>query len=236
MSACNSSRNDITPDPVDSASAFSTRLSASATHPAEEEIPARSPLKGVQQMLGINKPAPAAPLEQAEPFPDRPSAVEQVQQLLGIETERERVAREAETFYLDPGDVRQQAGIARGEEMVKSLQRDLLEQRNLADAAGRPSVLQNEIAQAQQIVEAYREQTGRDPAPILTQEQRDYLHENSGLIHDRGEREKLLEGLDRAVISGESGREATLDYDLTCAPAQVQELEQVRDLSWVIEL
>lgn len=187
-------------------------------------------------MLGINEPAFPTPEVQAEPLPDRPSAVEQVQQLLGIETERERVAREAETFYLDPADIQQQAGIARGEEMMKSLEYRLLEQGNTADAARQMAALQNEIVQAQQIVEAYREQTGRDPAPILTQEQRDYLNENSGLIRDRGEREMLREGLDRAVISGESSREATLDYELTRAPAQVQELEPVRDLSWVIEL
>lgn len=136
-------------------------------------------------MLGIDDPTPPTPTGQAEPLPDRPSAVEQVQQLLGIETERERVAREAETFYLDPADARHQAGIARGEEMVKSLEYRLLEQSNEADAAGRMSALQNEVAQAQQLVEAYREQTGRDPAPILTQEQRDYLNDNSGLIRDR---------------------------------------------------
>jgi hypothetical protein len=187
-------------------------------------------------MLGIGDPAPPPPGEQAEHLPDRPSAVEQVQQLLGIETERERAAREAETFQLDPEDVRQHAGIARGEEMVKSVEYRLLEQGNKADAARQMAALQNQIAQAQQFVEAYREQTGRDPAPILTREQRDYLEEHQDLIHDRGEREEFREGLDRAVIGGESSRDATLDYDLTRAPEQVQELEPVRDLSWVIEL
>ena len=178
-------------------------------------------------MLGIEGPAPAPPGEQVEHLPDQPSAVEQVQQLLGIETERERAAREAETFHLDAGDVRQQAGIARGEEMVKSVECRLLEQSNTADVSRQMSALQNEIAQAQQIVEAYREQTGRDPAPILTQEQRDYLHDNREMIRDRSEREEFQEGLDRAVISGESRRDATLDYELTRGAAQVQELEPV---------
>jgi hypothetical protein len=129
-------------------------------------------------MLGIDEPAPVVSEEQAEFLPDRPSAVEQVQQLLGIETERERVAREAETFHLDPEDMRQHAGIARGEEMVKSLEFRQLEQSNGADAARQMATLQSQIAQAQQIVEVYREQTGRDPAPILTQEQRDYLQDH----------------------------------------------------------
>lgn len=187
-------------------------------------------------MLGINEPAPPTPAVQAESLPDRPSAVEQVQQFLGIETERERVAREAETFHLDPADIQQQAGIARGEELVKSLEYRLLEQGDTADVARQMAALQNEIAHAQQLVEAYREQTGRDPAPIITREQRDYLQDHQDLIHDRSEREMLREGLERAVIIGESGRETTLDYELTRAPAQVQELEPVRDLSWVIEL
>ena len=187
-------------------------------------------------MLGINEPTLPTPEGQAEPLPDRPSAVEQVQQFLGIETERERAAREAETFHLDPEDVRQHAGIARGEEMLKSLEFRQLEQSNGKDAARQMAALQSQIAQAQQVVEAYREQTGRDPAAILTQEQRDYLQDHQGLIHDRSEREQFREGLDRAVISGESRREATLDYELTRAPAQVQELEPVREISWIIEL
>ncbi len=187
-------------------------------------------------MLGIGDPAPVAQEEQVELLPDPPSAVEQVQQLLGIETEHERAVREAETFHLDPEDVRQHAGIARGEEMVKSLEFRQLEQSNAADAARQMTALQNQILQAQQIVEAYREQTGRDAAPILTQEQHDYLQDHQDLIHDRSEREQFREGLDRAVISGESSRDATMDYELTRAPAHVQELEQVRDLSWVIEL
>jgi hypothetical protein len=187
-------------------------------------------------MLGIGDPAPAPQEEQAEHLPDGPSAVEQVQQLLGIETDRERAAREAETFQLDPEDVRQQAGLARGEEMVKTLEYRQLEQANTADAARQMSALRDEIAQAQPIVEAYREQTGRDPAPILTPGQRDYLEDRHGLIHDRSERDEFREGLDRAVVSGESSRDATLDYELSRAPAQVQELEPVRDLSWVIEL
>jgi hypothetical protein len=47
--------------------------------------------------------------------------------------------------------------------------------------------------------------------------------------------EPVREGLDRAVVSGESRREATLDYELARGPAQVRELEPVRDLSWVLE-
>lgn len=187
-------------------------------------------------MLGIDEPAPVALEEQAELLPDRPSAIEQVQQLLGIETERERVAREAETFHLDLEDVRQHAGIARGEEMLRSLELRQLERSNVADAARQIATLQSQILQAQQVVEAYREQTGRDPAAILTQEQRNYLQDHQDLIHDRSEREQFREGLDRAVISGESRREATLDYELTRAPAQVQELEPAREISWIIEL
>lgn len=187
-------------------------------------------------MLGIDEPAPVAPEEQVELLPDPPSAVEQVQQLLGIETEHERAARGAETFHLDPEDVWQHAGIARGEEMVKSLEFRQLEQSNAADAARQMTALQNQITQAQQIVEAYRDKTGRDPAPILTQEQHNYLQDHQDLIHDRSEREQFREGLDRAVISGESSRDVTMEYELTRAPAQVQELEPVRDLSWVIEL
>lgn len=67
-------------------------------------------------------------------------------------------------------------------------------------------------------------------------EQRDYLEDHQELIHDRSEREDLREGLNHAVVSGESSRAAPLDYELTRAPAQVHELEPVRDLSWVIEL
>lgn len=187
-------------------------------------------------MLGIDAPAPVAQEEQIELLPAPPSAVEQVQQFLGIETEHERAAREAGTFHLDLEDVRQHAGIARGEEMMKALELRQLEQGNAVDATMQMSALQNQIVQAQQIVEAYREQTGRDPAPILTREQHDYLQGHQDLIHDRSEREQFREGLDRAVISGESSRDATMEYELTRAPAQVQELEPVRDLSWVLEL
>ena len=144
-------------------------------------------------MLGITDPVPALVEEQVERPPAQPSALEHVQQLLGIETESERVAREAETFHLDAGDVRQQAGIARGEGMVKSVEYHLLEQSNTVDATKRMSALRDVIAQAQQVVEAYREHTGRDPAPILTREQHDYLQEHQDVIRDRGEREEFRE-------------------------------------------
>jgi hypothetical protein len=71
---------------------------------------------------------------------------------------RECAAREAETFYLDPEGVRQHAGIARGEEMVRSLEFRRQEQGDTADVTRRVSASQNEIAQAQQIVEASSEQ------------------------------------------------------------------------------
>ena len=60
---------------------------------------------------------------------------------MGIETEREYVAREAETFYLDPEGVRQYAGIARGEEMVRSLEFRRLGPGNTADAARKMSAM-----------------------------------------------------------------------------------------------
>lgn len=120
--------------------------------------------------------------------------------------------------------------------MVKSVEYELLEQRNTPDATKQMMTLRDEIAQAQQTVEAYRDQIGRDPSPILTREQHDFLHTYQDVLRDGEERTALRDGLEHAVISGESTRNATLDYNLTRTPAQVQELKPVRDFSWIIEL
>jgi hypothetical protein len=112
-----------------------------------------------------------------------------------------RRAREAETFQLDAGTCGSRPA-SRGAEMVKSVECRLLRQGNTADSARQVSALRDEIAHAQQIVEAYRDRTGRAPAPILTREQRDYLRDHQDVIRDQGGREEFREGLDRAVVVG----------------------------------
>jgi hypothetical protein len=202
----------------------------------ERQTSSPSAVENVRQILSIASPTSSSSGEQVELPPTQPSAIEQVQQLLGVETESERLGREAVTFYLGASDLSQQAGIARAEQMVKSVEFGLLEQRSSPDAAQQMMNLKDEIAQAQQSVEAYRDQTGRDPVPILTREQHDFLHTNQDVVRDGEERIALRDDSERAVISGESSRDAVLDYDLPRVPAPVQELEAVRDLSWIIEL
>jgi hypothetical protein len=180
-------------------------------------------------MLGITDPTPSASSEQSMHSPALPSEIEHVQQLLGIETEHERIVREAQTFYLDASDLRQQAGIARAEQMVKSIGYHLLEQGNKPDTARQMMTLKEEIKQAQQTVDAYREQTGRDPSPILTGDQRNFLHTHQDVVRDSKERASLREGLAHAVVSGESSRNAALDYQRERAPAKAQQQpEQAR--------
>jgi hypothetical protein len=61
------------------------------------------------------------------------------------------------------------------------------------------------------IIDTYRAQTGCDPAPILTAEQRDFLRSNQDVL-DSGAREELRQGLDRAVIHLESRKDTPLDH------------------------
>jgi hypothetical protein len=180
-------------------------------------------------MLGITDPTPSASSEQSTHSPAPPSDIEPMQQLLGIETERERIVREAKTFYLDASDLRQQAGIARAEQMVKSVEYHLLEQGHTPDAARQMMTLKEEIKRAQNTVDVYREQTGRDPSPILTGDQRNFLHTHQDVVRDSKERASLREGLEHAVVSGESSRHAALDYQPERAPVKAQQQpEQVR--------
>jgi hypothetical protein len=112
-------------------------------------------------------------------------------------------------FQMDRNNPRQQAGIARGEQLVRAIEYS----RTMSEAPHSreiPLMLQDS-RRALPIIDTYRAQTGRDPAPILTVEQRDFLRCNQDVLDSRA-REELRQGLDRAVIHLESGKDTPLDH------------------------
>jgi hypothetical protein len=112
-------------------------------------------------------------------------------------------------FQMDRNNSRQQAGIARGEQMVRAIEYS----RTMSEAphSREIALMLQDSRRALPIIDTYRAQTGRDPAPILTAEQRDFLRCNQDVLDSRA-REELRQGLDRAVIHLESGKDTPLDH------------------------
>jgi hypothetical protein len=74
-------------------------------------------------------------------------------------------------------------------------------------------IMREQSLQAKGIIAEYRDQTGREPAAILTPEQREYLTANRDALDNQSQRGALREGLERAIIAGESSKAASLDYE-----------------------
>jgi len=150
------------------------------------------------------------------------TSIQRLQKPVGIEARaREGEGeRRGQLFQMDRNDPRQQAGIARGEQMTRAVDYS----RTMRDQPDKSitrqiAVMREESRQALLIIDEYRERTGRDPAPILTAEQRENLRSNQDVL-DQQARKELHQGLDRAVIHLESGTDTPLDYAM---PVQIQE-------------
>jgi len=150
---------------------------------------------------------------------------------VGIETQKEKAERErfATLFQIDPNDPKHRAGIARGEQMVRAVQYVLLVGNDSEKAREEAPILREQSLQAKGVIAEYRDQTGREPAPILTPEQRDYLTANRDVLDSQPQREALREGLERAIVVGESSRGVSLDYEHAESHRQETKSEPQRD-------
>jgi hypothetical protein len=151
--------------------------------------------------------------------------------MVGIETQREKAERErlATLFQIDRNDPNQRAGIARGEQMVRAVQYVLLVGNDPEKAREEAPIMREQSLQAKGVIAEYRDQTGREPAPILTPDQRDYLTANRDALDNQAQREALREGLERAIIVGESSRGVSLDYEHRESHRQETKNEPHRD-------
>jgi len=154
-----------------------------------------------------------------------------LQRIVGIETQRDKAERErlAHLFQIDRTDPNQRAGIARGEQMVKAVQYSLLMKTDPEKAREEAPILREQSLQAKGVIAEYRDQTGREPAPILTPEQRDYLTANRDVLDTQAQMEALREGLERAIIVGESSRAVSLNYERPESHRQETKSEPHRD-------
>jgi hypothetical protein len=187
----------------------------------------------VREMLGISVEKGPEPREArsrvgpAHTQPDRPSAPTSRCQGPSAPHHAPKASAPAtiqsgdHLFQIDRSDPRQRAGIARGEQMVRTVEysRMMME----APHSRQIGLMLEHSKQAIGLVEAYKVQTGRDPAPILTTEQRDLLTSNQNLLDSRA-RQELQQALERAVVHLESGRDTPLDQTMPNHPA-----EQTRD-------
>jgi len=119
----------------------------------------------------------------------------------------------AKLFQIDRNDPKQRAGIARGEQIVRAVQYSVLMKTDPDKAREQAPIMREQSLQAKGIIAEYRDQTGREPAPILTPEQGDYLTANRDVLDSQAQREALREGLERAIIVGEASRGVRLDYE-----------------------
>src|SRR5262249_7187187 len=151
--------------------------------------------------------------------------------IVGIETQRENAQRErlATLFQIDRNEPKQRAGIARGELMVRAVQYRLLVNTDPEKAREQAPILQEQSLQAKGVTAEYRDQTGREPAPILTPEQRDYLMANREALDTQAQREALREGLERSIIVGESSKGVSLDYERPESHRQETKSQPQRD-------
>jgi hypothetical protein len=149
-------------------------------------------------------------------------SIQSLQRTVRIETRAQRGEAESQgqLFQLDTNEPRQRAGIARGEQMIRALEycRTMRDQPDKSITRQIAAMLE-ESRQAVLKIDEYRERTGRDPAPILTAEQKDFLKSNQDVL-DGHAREELHQGLDRAVIHLESGKDTPLDHPMS---VQIQE-------------
>jgi len=154
-----------------------------------------------------------------------------LQRIVGIETQRDKAERErlAKLFQTDRNDPNQLAGITRGEQMVRAVQYSLLMKNDRERAREQSLSMREQSLQAKEVIGEYRDQTGREPAPILTPEQRDYLTANRDALDSQAQREALREGLERAIIIGESSRGVSLDYERPEAHRQETKGQPQRD-------
>jgi hypothetical protein len=161
----------------------------------------------------------------------RLSALERLQRIVGIETQREKAERErlATLFQIDRTDPNQRAGIARGEQMLRAVQYRVLMKTDPEEAREEAPILREQSLQAKGVIAEYRDQTGREPAPILTPDQRDYLTANRDALDNQAQREALRGGLERAIIVGESSRGVSLDYEHRESHRQETKSEPHRD-------
>src|SRR5215469_15199349 len=161
----------------------------------------------------------------------RLSALERLQRMVGIETQREKAERErlATLFQIDRTDPNQPAGIARGEQMVRAVQYSVLMKTDPEKAREEAPIMREQSLQAKGVIAEYRDQTGREPAPILSPEQRDYLTANRDALDSQAQREALREGLERAMIGGEAPRGVSLHYELLESHRQETKSQPQRD-------
>jgi hypothetical protein len=154
-----------------------------------------------------------------------------LQRIVGIETQKEKAEREraANLFQIDRSDPNQRAGIARGELMLRAVQYSVLVKTDQEKARELAPVMREQSLQAKGVIAEYRDQTGREPAPILTPEQRDYLGANRDVLDSQAQRETLREGLEKAIITGESSRGVSLDYEHRESQRQETKSEPQRD-------
>jgi len=154
-----------------------------------------------------------------------------LQKIVGIETQKEKAERErlATLFQIDRTDPNQRAGIARGEQMVRAVQYCVLMKTDPEKAIEQAPIMREQSLQAKGVIAEYRDQTGREPAPILTPDQRDYLTANRDVLNNQAQREAIREGLERAIIVGESSRGVSLDYQRPESHRQETKSEPHRD-------
>src|SRR5262249_48003846 len=126
-------------------------------------------------------------------------------------------------------DPNQRAGIARGEQMVRAVEYVLLIRNDPEEAREEAPVMREQSLQAKGVIAEYRDQTGREPAPILTPDHKDYLTANRDVLESQPKREALREGLERAIIVGESSRVVSLDYQRPESHRQETKSEPHRD-------
>src|SRR5262249_53999189 len=96
------------------------------------------------------------------------SALERLQRIVGIETQKEKAERErlATLFQIDRTNPNQQAGIARGEQMLRAVQYSVLMKTDPEKAREEAPIMREQSLQAKGVIAEYRDQTGREPAPI----------------------------------------------------------------------
>jgi hypothetical protein len=151
--------------------------------------------------------------------------------IVGIETQRDKAERErlAILFQIDRNDPNQRAGITRGEQMLRAVQYSVLLKNDPERAREQAPTMREQSLQAKGVIAEYRDQTGREPAPILTHEQRDYITANRDALDGQSQREALREGLERAIIVGEAPRGVSLDYERAESHRQETKSEPARD-------
>ncbi|HEX8145035.1 MAG TPA: relaxase/mobilization nuclease domain-containing protein [Pyrinomonadaceae bacterium] len=146
------------------------------------------------------------------------SSVKQLQRLLRIQAEPRTLGHEKTQFNSDKSNLLHETGILLGERMVKLVEYHASLNTKPAEGFKVLETLRAQIDKLNTAISACSEIAGRDPVPILTKEQREYIESYKEGVQGSVDKAELYEGLQRAV---------TLDCDYSTKQQFTNEPEQI---------